>query len=192
MSALSFLLGTVADLYLLCFVARLALYWNGANPRDPVSSMVLRLTNPLAAPLRLLVKPSRRVETHVLVVFLALQCLLVWFTVQAGCVAELNILQIALYGLVRALRLVLWFYLLSIVAWALSSWFAGGGYNPVMGMLQRVCAPVLAPVRRLLPNLGGIDFSPLVVIFAVQLVLRYLPGIEVARQLNCAAGFSPI
>ncbi|WP_446831044.1 YggT family protein [Candidatus Foliamicus sp.] len=192
MGALSFLLGTVADLYMLCFVVRLALYWNGADPRNPVAAVVLRLTNPLAAPLRLLAKPSERVETHVLLAFLALQCLLVWFTVEAGCRADLTLFQVALYGLVRALRLVLWFYLLAVVVWALMSWFGPSGYNPVVSVLHRICAPALAPIRRLLPNLGGIDFSPLAFILAVQLLIGFLPGVEIARQLNCAPGFSPI
>ena len=192
MGVLSFLLGTVADLYMLCFVVRLALYWHGADPRNPVASTVLRLTNPLAAPLRLLVKPSRRVETHVLAAFLALQCLLVLFTVQAGCAGDLSILQIAYYGLIRALRLTLWFYLLAVVVWALMSWFGPSGYNPVVSVLHRICTPALAPIRRILPNLGGIDFSPLVFILAIQLLLGFLPGIEVAAALNCSPGFSPI
>ena len=177
---------------MLCFVVRLALYWHGADPRNPVASTVLRLTNPLAAPLRLLVKPSRRVETHVLAAFIALQCLLAWFTVQAGCAGDLSIFQIAAYGLVRALRLTLWFYLLAVIAWAVLSWFGPGGYNPVVGVLHRICTPALAPIRRLLPNLGGIDFSPLVFILAIQLLLGFLPGMEVSTALNCAPGFSPI
>ncbi len=192
MSALSFLLGTVADLYMLCFVIRLALYWHGADPRNPVASAVLRLTNPVAAPLRLLVKPSPKVETHVLLALVLLECLLVWFTVEAGCLARPSILQIALYGLVRALRLALWFYLLAVIAWALLSWFGPGGYNPVVGLLHRICTPAMAPIRKVLPNLGGVDFSPLVFILAVRFLISLLPGMEVARQLNCAAGFSPI
>lgn len=192
MGALSFLLGTVADLYMMCFVIRLALYWHGSDPRNPVASTVLRLTNPLAAPVRLLVKPSQRLETHVLVTFLVLQCALVWATVSWGCLTDVSIFQILTYGLIRAVRAVLWFYLLAVVAWALLSWFSQGGYNPVIGVLHRVCAPALAPIRRILPGMGGIDFSPLVFILGVQFLLFYLPGREVAQSLGCSAGFFPI
>ncbi len=192
MGALSFLLGTVADLYMLCFVIRLALYWHGSDPRNPVASMVLRLTNPVVMPMRLLAKPGRRVETHVLVTFLVLECALVWFTVKAGQCADISIFQIVTYGLIRAVRQVLWFYLLAVVAWALLSWFSPRGYNPVIGVLHRVCAPALAPIRRILPGMGGIDFSPLVFILGVQLVMAFLPGSEIAVVLNCRSGFSPI
>ena len=50
------------------------------------------------------------------------------------------------------------------------------GYNPVVGALQRVCAPAPAPIRRVLPGMGGIDFSPLLFILGVHLVLAFLPG----------------
>lgn len=192
MGALSFLLGTVADLYMLCFVIRLALYWHGSDPRNPVAAVVLRLTNPVVLPFRLLVKPSQRLETHVLLTFLTLQCLLVWLTVNAGCQVEPSLLQLVGFGLIRAVRLVLWFYLLAVVAWALLSWFSPSGYNPVVGVLHRICTPALAPIRRILPGMGGIDFSPLVFILGVQFVLAFLPGAEVARALGCSPGFSPI
>ena len=192
MGALSFLLGTVADLYMLCFVIRLALYWHGSDPRNPVAAVVLRLTNPVVLPFRLLVKPSQRLETHVLLTFLTLQCLLVWLTVNAGCQVEPSLLQLVGFGLIRAVRLVLWFYLLAVVAWALLSWFSPSGYNPVVGVLHRICTPALAPIRRILPGMGGIDFSPLVFILGVQFVLVFLPGAEVARALGCSPGFSPI
>ncbi len=177
---------------MLCFVIRLALYWHGSDPRNPLASVVLRLTNPVVLPMRLLLKPSRRVETHVLVTFLVLECVLVFLTAKWGCMVEPTIFQIVTYGLIRAIRATLWFYLFAIVAWALLSWFSPSGYNPVMGVLNRICTPALAPVRRILPGVGGIDFSPLVFILGVQLVMRFLPGGEVAIALNCAPGFSPI
>ena len=192
MGALSFLLGTVADLYMLCFVIRLALYWHGADPRNPVVGIVLRLTNPVSAPLRILVRPSRRVESHVLATFLVLECALFWLTASVGCAVEPTIFQILVYGLVRAVRQVLWFYLLAVIAWALLSWFSPSGYNPLVSVLHRVCTPALAPIRRVLPGMGGIDFSPLVFILAVQLAMAFLPAQEVAVSLSCRAGFSPI
>ena len=177
---------------MMCFVIRLALYWHGSDPGNPVASTVLRLTNPLAAPVRLLVKPSQRLETHVLVTFLVLQCVLVWATVSLGCLADVSIFQILTYGLIRAIRAFLWFYLFAVVAWALLSWFSQGGYNPAIGVLHRLCTPALGPIRRILPGVGGIDFSPLVFILGVQLLLAFLPGREVAQTLSCNAGFFPI
>lgn len=51
-------------------------------------------------------------------------------------------------------------------------WSPPSYLSPAMGALYAVTEPVLAPVRRLIPPFGGLDFSPLVVFFALQLIAR--------------------
>jgi YggT family protein len=67
-----------------------------------------------------------------------------------------------------------------IIAAALITWVSPDPRNPVVMFLRQVTEPVLAPVRRLLPpwKTGGLDFSPLIVILAIQFVERViLPGL---------------
>ena len=66
-----------------------------------------------------------------------------------------------------------------IVASALITWVSLDPRNPIVRILRQITEPVLAPARRLLPpwKTGGLDFSPLIVIFAIWLVewvLRHL------------------
>ncbi len=66
-----------------------------------------------------------------------------------------------------------------IVASALITWVSLDPRNPIVKILRQITEPVLAPARRLLPpwKTGGLDFSPLIVIFAIWLVewvLRHL------------------
>jgi YggT family protein len=73
------------------------------------------------------------------------------------------------------LRLYTWV----IVAAALITWVSLDPRNPIVRILRQITEPVLAPARRLLPpwKTGGLDFSPLIVIFAIWLVewvLRHL------------------
>jgi YggT family protein len=73
------------------------------------------------------------------------------------------------------LRLYTWV----IVASALITWVSLDPRNPIVRILRQITEPVLAPARRLLPpwKTGGLDFSPLIVIFAIWLVewvLRHL------------------
>jgi YggT family protein len=70
---------------------------------------------------------------------------------------------------------VLFFYSTAVIAYALLSWVAPGTYSPASRLLAALCEPLLAPVRRFLPPLGGLDLSPLVVLVllqAAQLLLR--------------------
>jgi len=71
-----------------------------------------------------------------------------------------------------------------IIAAALITWVSPDPRNPVVMLLRRVTEPVLAPSRRLLPpwRTGGLDFSPLIVIFAIQLVEWALPRLLFQAQ----------
>jgi YggT family protein len=71
-----------------------------------------------------------------------------------------------------------------IIAAALITWVSPDPRNPVVMLLRRVTEPVLAPARRLLPpwRTGGLDFSPLIVIFAIQLVEWALPRLLFQAQ----------
>ena len=70
-------------------------------------------------------------------------------------------------------------YIWVIIAAALITWVSPDPRNPVVRFLRQITEPVLAPARRLLPpwKTGGLDFSPLIVIIAIQLMewmLRHL------------------
>ena len=67
-----------------------------------------------------------------------------------------------------------------IIAAALITWVSPDPRNPIVMFLRQVTEPVLTPVRRFLPpwKTGGLDFSPLIVILAIQFVERViLPGL---------------
>ena len=66
------------------------------------------------------------------------------------------------------LNYALWFYMWIVIARAVISWVSPDPYNPIVQFLYRATEPVLEPIRRRLPSGGfGIDFSPLIVIFAI-------------------------
>lgn len=52
-------------------------------------------------------------------------------------------------------------------------------FHPIRQFLDSIVQPFLAPIRKLLPPMGGLDFSPLVLFFLVELVGRVLVGILV-------------
>jgi YggT family protein len=74
------------------------------------------------------------------------------------------------------LNLVLTLYLWIIIARALLSWVNPDPRNPIVRFLHNATEPVLHPVRRALPNMGGLDLSPLVVIAAIYFLQIFLVG----------------
>ncbi|MGD8998549.1 MAG: YggT family protein [Anaerolineae bacterium] len=75
----------------------------------------------------------------------------------------------------RAMNIAFMLYEFAIVARALLPWFRVSPYHPVMRFLIQITEPLLAPIRRNLPVIGGFDFSPMVallILWAVELFLR--------------------
>jgi YggT family protein len=66
-------------------------------------------------------------------------------------------------------------YMWIIIARAVISWVSPDPFNPVVRFLSMITEPVLYPIRRRLPiSLGGIDFSPIIVILAIIFLQTFL------------------
>ncbi|MGC2423253.1 MAG: YggT family protein [Nitrospirota bacterium] len=77
-----------------------------------------------------------------------------------------------LHAIAVVLDIILTFYMWVVIISALISWVNPDPYNPIVRFLYAATEPVLRPIRRRLPVMGGIDFSPLIVI-AVIYFLKY-------------------
>ena len=67
-------------------------------------------------------------------------------------------------------------YTLVLLVSVALSWLRLSPGNPVVRVVTRLTEPVLAPIRKVMPDLGGFDLSPMVVLFGIQMVKRLLSG----------------
>ncbi len=72
------------------------------------------------------------------------------------------------------LKIVLNIYMWIIIGRALISWVNPDPYNPIVKFLYRATEPLLYRVRRVLPVMGGLDLSPLVVLLAIMFLQNFL------------------
>jgi YggT family protein len=175
MDALVFLVDSLLTFLVYAFLLRVLLQLVRADFRNPLAQAVLALTSWLVMPLRRLLPPAGRFDTASLVALLAVQftATLVLFRMRTGVIYPF--VPLASEAL-RALALsTLLLYTVLIFVYALLSFIAPGVRSPATGLLAALCEPVLGPLRRVLPVLGGIDFSPLVAIVGLQ-ALRILIG----------------
>jgi YggT family protein len=171
--ALIYLVKTISDLYLLTFLLRFVMQWARADFYNPLAQFVVRVTNPLVVPARRFLPRARFIDAPTLIVLLALEALATWillaigsFSVPGGYFVTLVIL--------RLVNLTLWLYTLAILIYAVLSWI-NQGYTPIGALLDDLVAPVLRPVRRVVPLIGGLDLSPLIVLVLIQAVRVALP-----------------
>ena len=72
------------------------------------------------------------------------------------------------------LALILNGYTIVLLVAVVVSWFGLSPENPVVRVTRALTEPLLAPIRKVLPAAGGFDFSPMVLLFAIQLVRRFV------------------
>jgi YggT family protein len=171
--ALVFLVDSLLTFLVYAFLVRVLLQLLRADFRNPLAQAVLALTNWLVMPLRRLLPPVGRLDTASFVALLVVQFVatLILFRLRTG--ALYPFVPLAAEAL-RALALsILLLYTVLIFVYALLSFIAQGVRSPATALLAALCEPVLGPLRRVLPVLGGIDFSPLVAIVGLQ-ALRIL------------------
>ena len=79
-----------------------------------------------------------------------------------------------LYLLIDLVRVVATIYTVLIFIRVILSWVAPAHSHPLLVMVYRLTEPVLGPVRAILPAMGGLDFSPVVVLIGIQFVKQIL------------------
>lgn len=184
MDALQFLIRTLIDLYVVVVLLRFALQAVRADYFNPVTQFVVQATRPALAPLRRILPPVGRYDWACLMLALAL----VWLKLGLYALLSLPSVYVGGYvqpiqhiwlgslawiGVVDLFALMIDVAFFAVLIMAILSWIAPAGPNPVMDVLRRVTEPLIRPVRRMLPLLGGVDLSPLAVLIGLQ-VLKML------------------
>ncbi|HSG50498.1 MAG TPA: YggT family protein [Rheinheimera sp.] len=166
MQAVLFLIDTAFSLYLMVVILRLWLQLVRADFYNPFSQFVVKATNVLVLPLRRVIPSLGRLDTATLVLAYAIMLskLVVLQLLQSGQVALIPSFVFSLVLLVKEVFTLLFWIL---VIRALLSWFSQG-QSPVEYVMHQLTEPLLRPVRRILPPLGGLDLSVLVVLIGLQ------------------------
>jgi YggT family protein len=173
-SALIFLVKTLADLYLLTFLLRFIMQWVRASYYNPLAQFVLKVTSPLVVPARRVLPSIGGLDTPTLAVLILLEIVVTFVLLRLAGIS-LPVPVLLLYSSLRLIALALWFYTVALFIYVLLSWFGDRGMNPMAALLGELIEPLLRPARRLMPPIGGLDLSALVVILLLQAAIIALP-----------------
>ena len=172
-----YLLQTVLSLYLVAMLLRFLLQLVRADFYNPISQFLVKITNPLVIPLRKIVPGFGGLDVASLLLALLLQL--------AGIIALLlvnglglpNIGLLLVWSVLGVVGLLVNMYFFALLAMIILSWVAAGSRHPAIFLLYQLTEPVMAPVRKMLPAMGGMDFSPILVfilINIIQIALRHM------------------
>ncbi len=173
-NSLIFLTRTLGDLYLLTFLLRFVMQWVRADFYNPLAQFVVKATNPLVVPARRVIPSAGSIDLPTLVILVALEALLTWALVALVNVS-LPAPTFVFFVLLRLINALLWLYVVSIFIYVIMSWVSPAGYSPIGRILMDLNEPLLRPVRRFLPPIGGFDLAPLIVVILIAAVRVGLP-----------------
>lgn len=166
-----FLVQTVFGLYAALVLLRLLFQAMDVDFRNPLSQFVYTATQPLLKPLRRVLPMRARVEPALVLLLLLVQ-LLELYALSALRGYLPGLIGALLMAVAQSLSLLALTLTALLIVRAIASWVvaAGAGYNPMLRLIDQLTDPLLTPLRRIIPPLGGMDFSVLLALVAVQLV----------------------
>lgn len=166
MNTLFFVLDTVFSVYLMVVLMRFWLQWVRADFYNPLSQFVVKLTHPVLTPLRRIIPGFRGIDFASLLLAYAVSIvkflIFMWMGFVNLPVSALLLISF-LVVLKQAGSLLFWV----LIARAILSWISQGR-SSVEYVLYQLTEPMLTPIRRFLPSLGGLDLSVLVLFFLLQ------------------------
>jgi YggT family protein len=173
-----FLINTLFSIYISLIMVRFLLALLRADFYNPISQAIVKLTNPPLVFLRRVIPPVGKFDSAAIVLMLVLQYFELWLrTLIMGHAAPF--LALIIVTILELIRLNIWIFIIALIAQALLSWINPGMYhlqNPMAGILNSLTAPILRPIRQLLPRTGMIDFSPMLAIILLYILLIIVNG----------------
>ncbi|WP_447594824.1 YggT family protein [Aquipseudomonas campi] len=175
--ALIYIIQTIGSLYLLIVLLRFVLQLVRADFYNPLSQFTVKATQPLLKPLRKIIPGFGGLDLASLVLAILVQLLLMVVIVTIAGVNPASIgLQLLVWAVIAVTSLFLKIFFFAMIISVILSWVAPGSHNPGAQLVNQICEPMLAPFRRLLPNLGGLDISPIFAFMALHLIDRFVIG----------------
>jgi YggT family protein len=168
--ALILIIQTLGSLYLLIVLLRFILQLVRADFYNPLSQFIVRVTHPLLKPLRRIIPSVGGLDLSSLVLAVIVQMLLMGAILMIAYGTIGNPLQLMIWALIGVTGLFLNIFFYALIISVILSWVAPASQNPGAQLISQICEPALAPFRRLLPNLGGLDISPIFAFLTLKLL----------------------
>ncbi|EJM55934.1 YggT family protein [Pseudomonas sp. GM48] len=168
-----FIIKTLGSLYLLIVLMRFILQLVRANFYNPLCQFIVKATQPLLKPLRRVIPSMFGLDMSSLVLALVVQIVLMAVILLLKGF-EVDLLLLVPWALIALFSLFLNVLFYAMIISVILSWVAPGSHNPGAELVAQITEPVLAPFRRIIPSLGGLDISPIFAFIVIQLLQSWL------------------
>lgn len=176
----------VSTFYLTIVLLRFLLQLARADFYNPISQFVVKATNPPLRPLRRIIPGWGGVDGASLVLAILVQMLaflLILAALQDGFPA-INPVTLLTWSVITVLGLIVKIYFWSVIAVVIVSWIAPQSNHPAIQLVAQITEPVMRPVRNVMPSMGGLDLSPIVVFLILNVISVVINHMAMAAGLG--------
>ncbi|MEE9597343.1 MAG: YggT family protein [Acidiferrobacterales bacterium] len=169
---LVFLVDMLLGLYILAVLLRFLFQVVRADFYNSFSQALVTITNPTLMPLRRMIPGLYGIDVAAIVLLLILQCLknfIIWL-IQG---VQPKVMGLVVVSAADLLQLTLWVFIIAIFIRVILSWVSpyAARQHPAVGLLNNLTDPLMRPARQMIPPMGGLDLSPIVVFILLYLTI---------------------
>ena len=177
-SALAQIFNTIAGLYLLFVVARFLLQLAKADFYNPISQAVFRATDPVVRIFRSFIPGYKGIDFSSLILAFIVQFIAISGTILLYGGAIPSVGFIITWSFIGVLNFIILFYYYALIASIVMSFvmmFSGNmNPHPILLLVWQITEPIMAPFRRVIPPMGGLDFSPIFIFLIIGLIRNFI------------------
>ena len=169
---------TIAGLYLLFVVARFLLQLAKADFYNPISQAVFKITDPMVKVFRSFIPGYRGIDFSSLILAFFVQFAAISLTILLYGGSLPTISFIVTWSFVGVLNFIILFYYYALIASIVMSFvmmFSGNmNPHPILSLVWQITEPIMSPVRKVIPPMGGLDFSPIFIFLVIGLIRNFI------------------
>ncbi|TGN38302.1 YggT family protein [Marinobacter confluentis] len=179
-----------SNFYLTIVLLRFLLQLARADFYNPITQFAVKATTPLLQPLRRIIPGWGGIDGASLVLAVIIQAIAFFLMLVAlnGGVPSLNPLTVLTWSVLNVLSLIVTIYFWSVIAVVVVSWIAPGSNHPAIQLVAQITEPVMRPVRNLMPSMGGLDLSPIIVFLILNVLQVVIDNLKISAGMGALAG----
>lgn len=187
-NALSDIAVTIASplfsLALLLIAIRFLAQLCGVSPYNSISVGVRKVTDPIVAPINRLIPAGKRINVGALVALIL--CQTAYIAVMLAVLSRFdafNIIQALIWSVLGAAGLLINIIFYSVLAIIVVSFLAPQSNHPAVEFIWQLTEPVMSPLRKIIPPMGGLDFSPILLFIGINVIRVSLANMAITAGM---------
>ncbi len=177
-SSAALIFSTLTGIYLLAVLLRFLLQVAKADFYNPVSQSVIKITDPMVRILRTFIPGYKGIDFSSLVLAFIVEAIAICVLIilYGGSIPGAGyIITWAFVGVILFVVNIYYYAILASIIMSFVMMFSGStNPHPLLLLVWQLTEPVMAPVRKIIPSMGGLDFSPIFIFIAIQIIQNFI------------------